>query len=486
MSGWRKGGVALVLALALGACEGMMGPGEAVTSDLALAMSDGGAADLALGALAKGEYGRAEIYVTRALQRDRRDPYGLVAAALLYQNTGREVEAVRAYQALLALHPTQTAAVGTWFRQRPESIAEIATANLEILGMLPETAGVVQGSGTDAMRQTPAGGAAVEMAMVPPPEEVARPPGMPAASGPARLTSEEQAAQAGMGRAGMHHAAMDGAPLAPLPASPEASALEPSEIANVIDRFLGLQKALAESLITREEYARRRTANIGALLPVSQPVPAAGLGRPAPDPNDLIRRLTALGATLERGAMTPDQHAAERDAILEALLPLHPQHRAPVMSAPHSLTDGAAAVARVRTARRAGVISEAEEAREIAAVEASVRRSPGSPRPVVRPGVQARAAPVSATRSGPVTAERGALAVHLASYSSESNARQGWADLRARFPQLASLSMSLHRVNLAGKGVFHRLMAGPVTGPQGAALCRQVKAQGQYCSVTRP
>ena len=76
-------------------------------------------------------------------------------------------------------------------------------------------------------------------------------------------------------------------------------------------------------------------------------------------------------------------------------------------------------------------------------------------------------------------------AVHIASYRSEDDAQKGWAQLRRAYPQLGPLQPEVSRVNLgAQKGVFYRLLAGPLPSQSEAErVCRELKAKRQFCEV---
>ncbi|WP_313412117.1 tetratricopeptide repeat protein [Rhodospirillum rubrum] len=531
MNGTTLRGLAALwmLCLGLAACQSPGGQME----DAAQAGSPaaGLSTDLALAALAKGDYPGAETHVERALAANPQEPYALLAAGLLYQNTGRPAEAARIYRHLVALKPREQAAVGTWFRQPPQPIADIAAANLEVLGMLPATEGASSRLPAELssprMPMTPAAPTAMPLAMAPPPTTEAVP--LPRTSGKRTVTvrtvtttttsspagsvaplSAGPAAGAAAGGPVIETVSSSAYPVEPLSASgaprslvtppspataaalslgaplvpaspiPQAGLLDPRETANIARRFVALRRLLAESLITEEEYGRRRAANLGALLPLTRPEPAADLGRPAPAPEEEVTRLKALRATQERGAMTGEQMAAERLAILEALLPADPRSRAPVLARPATATDGAAAEDRVAHLQNLGVISQAEARAEIAGIRKSVGLSrPTAPRQT--------AAASSRTAKGKSAAGRSAAnGVHLDSYKSEADARAGWAALQKRHGALLSgLSPHIVRADLGKKGVFQRLTAGPLpAGTSAQALCARLKSAGQYCEPT--
>ena len=79
--------------------------------------------------------------------------------------------------------------------------------------------------------------------------------------------------------------------------------------------------------------------------------------------------------------------------------------------------------------------------------------------------------------------------LHLASYRKEGNADRGWDLLRKRHEaELNGLEPTVRRVDLGAKGVFYRLIAGPVASKgEAERLCGSIKSRGKdYCRVSRP
>ncbi|MHA6289489.1 SPOR domain-containing protein [Maricaulis sp. CAU 1757] len=73
-------------------------------------------------------------------------------------------------------------------------------------------------------------------------------------------------------------------------------------------------------------------------------------------------------------------------------------------------------------------------------------------------------------------------AVHLASYRSEAMAAAGWLALQARFEGLAGLEPRLEAADLAERGRFLRLKAGPFDSREEARrACVVIEAAGEYC-----
>ena len=76
------------------------------------------------------------------------------------------------------------------------------------------------------------------------------------------------------------------------------------EDARIIQRFAALDRILDIGLITPVEYDARREANLGALLPLTQPEPVIIPGRRPPLARDVIERLRAIARFNESGAST--------------------------------------------------------------------------------------------------------------------------------------------------------------------------------------
>ena len=90
---------------------------------------------------------------------------------------------------------------------------------------------------------------------------------------------------------------------------------------NLVLRFLTFNRLRDEKYVTPDEWLSRRTVNLGGLLPYTLTPAAKGLDLPAPTGDVIVGRLNALREALEMRAITPREHAAEREIILEALLP---------------------------------------------------------------------------------------------------------------------------------------------------------------------
>ncbi|GAA0586430.1 hypothetical protein GCM10009099_25170 [Caenispirillum bisanense] len=443
-------------------------------------------ADLAYAALARGEFPQALDQANLALAGDPEDPHAHYVRGVALRYGGRPEEAAEVFSRLIASPRAQDAAVagGPWTGTSPTTVAVLARDQLQAMGI---------------------------------------------ASGlPTTLTASGDLAA---GIAPLSDGVM---PAVGAPTEPPLSGIE---LMNAAQRFLVLRRLRDDGRITDGEYSIRRAANIGVLLPFSSQRPgAAGLGRPVPTAEQVGARLEALRHTLASGAMRPEDHAAERETILDALLPADPRVRMMAPTPPTSLADAAERANALQRLRDMGVISKEEYARERAALEKAAGRliaradggntvlvpkapakpaassgKPSKPAAPAKPAAPPRndaealdaiaagaggndrmvgrgpivvAPPAAATPAAPSAAAGGPVVLHLASYKSKAAAESGWSALRGRFSSvLSGLAPQYTEVDLGpGKGTFWRLSAGPVSDSAAAErLCGQLAGQGQYC-----
>ena len=406
---------------------------------------DNDQAELGLAEMAKGNYGTAELYFKKALTRNAKDVDALLGLGVLYQNTGQLTKAREMYEAILAIRPERSVRMSVWNNLSPEPVIDIASVNLALL----ESGGVPGGKAKAAGGET-----AQKFAAMTPPPAISQMPAGSALTGrmaPAGTAAGGVAPQDGsMGLSGLSVAAD-----------------------NVVSRFRTLTVLRDQGLITPDEFRTRRRASIGALLPLSSPPPATGLDRPVPGTEAISGRLRAIGRALEMRAISVSQHAAERTMILDALMPVVPISVVNPGRPPQGLLEAADAVRRLEQLKGGGYISPDEYAKERNAVERAMQpRAMPSPKAAGGP-----AGAIAVQPSGPQPA------VHLASYRSQKAADRGWAQLRrVHRALLEGLNLEVAKVDLARKGIWYRLMAGPMKSSQAATeLCRQLKSRRQFC-----
>ena len=465
-------------AIGLGSCSGFQ-PGS--FADLTFwenspLFIDNSAAELGLGEMAKGNYGLAESHYAKALKKDPKDVDALLGLGILYQNTGQTIKAREMYEAILAVRPDHTKQMVVWNNFRPRPVSEIASVNLSLI----DSGGVLTGLGGPAgqppsqqnlsvapgapLASNGIGGAPTGSAMMGRPAAAWSPPA-PAASPAQPVTQAYMPGTPGTAQ-GIQGAMM--------PRFADADA-------NIVSRFKTLVALRDQGLITPEEFRIRRQANVGALLPLTSPPPAAGLDRPVPTTEQISGRLRAIGRALEMRAITISQHGAERSMILDAMMPSAPVVVANPAVPPSGLMEAADLVRRLEQLNATGLITTDEYTKERGAVEGAMQPAP--PRPSA--AVMKTLAPTEGTAEmKPMGPQPG---VHLASYRSRKAADRGWAQLRrAHRNLLGNFNSEITEVNLGpGKGIYFRLKVGPVPDHAAAAdLCRQLKKRRQFCEPT--
>lgn len=409
--------------------------------------------------LATGDYASAEKLFDEALRKNPQDGHALLWRSVLYQNTNRPDRARDGYDTLVAMNPPGTVLMTTANGTQPRPLRDAAEFNLMRLQRgLPGSLSI-----NDQIATAPSGlGNTMPSAM-------AQPAATPMAS----------ASQPRMRSADL----------------PAGAALSSGDEA-IAKRFSILRDLQAAGLVTPEEYSARRSANIGALLPMSQQAPAAFLDNPPPDSRQIEQRLNQLNRALQIGAITVQEHVAERTAILDALLPAQPRQRATPSPAPQGLMDAARQIARVEDLSQMKLITPDEFKRERDAIEAAIVEpaqanvmSLNSGEPVRRVAtgesraVQSGADAGKTSETGSAAISSGGKSVHLASYRNQAQAERGWQVLTKRFGQLASLQHGVTRADIPGKGTYYRLMATGLSDSSAKSICAELKRSGQFCDV---
>jgi len=411
-----------------------------------------------LAELVKGNFLPAEAYFDQALEANPRDTYALLGKAMIYQNTGQPTRARSLYEAVLAQKPDEGMSVIVWTDSTPRNVGEVASMNLSMID-----SGRVMGN-------LASGAAGVDK-----PAQMGGKPGygMTGGSGNYGYLAPRDTG----GTAALRQTDMD------MQSGPVSDMGMDEGTRNIVSRFETLRDLLDQGLITPEEYKARRGRNVGALLPLSSNPPAAGLDRPVPSSAQVAGRLRAIGRALEMRAITIEQHAAERKMILDALMPETPLVVAKPGVPPKGLMASANAVRRLEGLRSEGLISSDEYTAERTEIEKGLQSAAlpdGTTVMASKAGGQPSMLKPMAKKamSGPQPA------VHLASYKSKRDASRGWTQLkRTHRSLLGNLQSEVTQVNLGpGKGVFYRLLAGPLDSKQDAAsLCRKLKSKRQFC-----
>jgi len=318
-------------------------------------------AELGFAEMSKGNLTSAEAKFKNAIRINPRDFHALLGLGILYQNTNQTTKAREMYEAVLAIRPKESERFVVWRSLSTKSINEIASVNLALL----ESGGVLTDLSRGAAGQTGAGAHAAPPRIMPPARAPMRGK-MPSASGRTALPKS-------------------------MSDSPSMQMI-PKGKSNVLNRFKTLHALKAQGLITEGEFQARRRANIGSLLPLTSPPPAAGLDRPVPSSGQISSRLRAIGRALEMRALSVSQHAAERSMILDALAPAAPVRVANPGRPPNGLLEAADRVRWLEQLKDAKIIASDEYARERKAIEMAMQPAPAARQQARKPASLAPAA----------------------------------------------------------------------------------------------
>ncbi len=463
-----KGAALCVVAVVLSGC-GLLNNGvfkESFWASSPFKQND--EAELGIAELAKGNYVTAEGHFQRALNANMRDIDALLGSGILYQNTGQFVKSREMYEAVLALRPDDSQQFVVWSQLTTRPASQVASVNLAQLESSNSTAQASAAAPSPSSSSVTSG--AVQVSGAPTSDVLLGRTRMQVASAPQALTQPSS----------MSPMAPDGTN------SLEAIGSFVGGDANVISRFASAKALRDQGLITEDEFAQRRRSNVGALLPLTAPPPAAGLDRPVPNTEQISARLRAIGRALEMRAISVAQHASERNMILDALMPSAPVMVASPGVPPRGLMEAADSMRRVEKLRDAGYITNEEYARERQAIELSVQTASAAPNAAGASAAPTAAAPKEMAKEEKPKMSGPQPAVHLASYRSAKQAESGWLQIkRAHGAVLGKVEHGVSKVTLGSKGTYYRLKAGPLKSTADAkALCSKLKQRRQFCDAT--
>ena len=112
-----------------------------------------------------------------------------------------------------------------------------------------------------------------------------------------------------------------------------------------------------------------------------------------------------------------------------------------------------------------------------------------APQPLAEPAPVAAPQPAAPAPPVQLAAAPAPIRIQVGAYRSEAGALNGWNLLATAHRELlAGLKPAIVEIDLGpGRGVFHRLQAGPLADRQAAAaLCDALRAREQGCLVVRP
>ena len=279
----------------------------------------------------QGNFEKTLEYTTEALKANPRNEQALLVGALASEKLGRYNRARQYYEDLIIIDGNETSVLGTNDGQ-PHKITEIAKKNLRAITIAQNKLTIENRDGSKAFAISEEKGNEVSKNTI---AEALRKKSVPVVkSQPVGVddifTPEQQ---------------------------------------NMVSRFLILKELAEKDFITKEEFLSRRSANLGALLPLTNQAPGVGMDKPVPDADLIIERLEILKEGVETRAITPREFSAEREVIIEALMPPEPRERMKNKAPSKNILDAAGDLRRLEVLYNLDLITSNEKEAEKKAVE---------------------------------------------------------------------------------------------------------------------
>ena len=287
----------------------------------------------------QGNFEKTLEYTTEALKANPRNEQALLVGALASEKLGRYNRARQYYEDLIIIDGNETSVLGTNDGQ-PHKITEIAKKNLRAITIAQNKLTIENRDGSKAFAISEKKGNEVSKNTI---AEALRKKSVPVVkSQPVGVddifTPEQQ---------------------------------------NMVSRFLILKELAEKDFITKEEFLSRRSANLGALLPLTNQAPGVGMDKPVPDADLIIERLEILKEGVETRAITPREFSAEREVIIEALMPPEPRERMKNKAPSKNILDAAGDLRRLEVLYNLDLITsnEKEAEKKAAAAPAGAPKS---------------------------------------------------------------------------------------------------------------
>ena len=288
-------------------------------------------ADKATLAYSNGRFEKALEYTTEALKGNPRNQKALLVGALASEKLGRYNRARQYYEDLIVIDGEETSTLGSAGDQ-PQKISEIAKKNLRTITIAQSNLTIENHNGTKSFAISKEAGAKQNKATI------------------TKAMNKKNVQVSKPKKSGI-----DG--------------IFTPEQQNTVSRFLILKELAEKDFITKDEFLSRRSANIGALLPLTHQAPGVGIDQPVPSPELIIERLEILKEGVETRAITPREFSAERDVIIEALMSPSPRQRMKNKAPSKNILDAANDLRRLEMLQNLDLITESEKGAEKKAVE---------------------------------------------------------------------------------------------------------------------
>ena len=312
-----------------------------------LTFGDEGAKEASKATLAysQGNFNKADEHVQMSLRQNPKNTQALMIGALTAEKTGRLNRARQYYEDIILVAGNDETVLGTDDMQ-PQKMVDVAKKRLRMLTINQSKLVIENADGTTSFSIS---------------EEAANRQGRSALEEALFIREQKNAA---------NNKAVSEA---------DVKAVEvlftPQE-QNIISRFLILKELAENDMITKEEFLAARQSNIGGLLPLTNAPAGITADKPVPSPDVIIERINALKAATEERAITPREFSAERDLIIEAILPPAPRQRLKRQAPAKDLLSAAKNLRKLEVIYDLDLITTKEKQKEQAEIERHLGISP--------------------------------------------------------------------------------------------------------------
>lgn len=313
-------------------------------------------AEMATVAYTQGNFDEADKHVLKSLQDNKQNAQALLVGALLSEKTGRPNRARQFYEEILLYNGNELSVLGSTTPE-PQKITDIARKRLRQLNLSQNKLIVEDKAGNKIFNID---------------NETSVKNG---------TTAMEEALFLRQKKLGMQNDAA---------AEADRNAVEvlfDDGEKNTISRFIILKELAENDLITKEEFLRARQANIGGLLPLTQMPASAQTVKPVPSASIIVDRINALKSAVEDRAITPKEFSAERNLIVEAVLPPYPAQRLRKKAPAKDIISAAKDLRKLEVIYDLNLITTSEKEKEQTAIERSLGLKPAAPTPEPQPAV---------------------------------------------------------------------------------------------------
>ena len=333
---------ALLTAFSLTACGLINHEGNADNKGFFFFGDNGGhEADLAVIAYTQGHFEEADEHVRESLHDNAKNAQALLVGALVSEKTNRPNRARQFYEEILEYNGNEVSVLGS-ASPEPQKITDIARKRLRQLNLSQNKLIIEDQQGNKVFNisndaSVKNGSTAMEEALFLRQKQIG--------------SKNEATAQA------------------------DRKAIEvlfDDEETNTVSRFIIFKELAENDLITKEEFLRARQANIGGLLPLTHTPASAQVVKPVPTASIIIDRINALKSAVEDRAITAKEFSAERNLIIEAILPPSPIQRLKKKTPAKDIISAAKDLRKLEVIYDLNLITSDEKSKESAAIEHSL------------------------------------------------------------------------------------------------------------------